>query len=73
MTRPMQIASGISVLFTTLGFGHIVFHNTIHMVQRDHATHLFVALHSIVALVVAVLSLIGAYALLRGPRQQNPQ
>ena len=72
MKRPLSIASGISVLFTTLAFSHIVFHNTVHMVTEHHAHQLFVAIHTIVAAVVVVLSLIGAYFLLVGLRKQNP-
>ena len=71
MTRPMQIASGVSVVFTTLAFAHIVFHNTMHMLEHNRATHLIVALHTILALGVAILSLTGAYFLLRGPRNPN--
>ena len=72
MNRPLYIASGISVLFTTLAFAHIVFHNTVHMVTQHHASQLFVALHTIVAVALAGLSLTGAYILLKGRREQKP-
>ena len=68
MSRTLHIASGISVLFTTLGFGHIVYHNTVHMMTQHGASHLFVAAHSVIAVALAALSLLGAYALLKGGR-----
>ena len=66
MKRGLQIASGISVAFTTLAFGHIAYHNTVHMVTQHGASHLFVRLHSIFAVAVGLLSLLGAYFLVKG-------
>jgi hypothetical protein len=68
MTRTLHIASGISVLFTTFAFGHIVYHNTVHMVAHHGASPLFVGAHTIVALALSVLSLVGGYSLLKGGR-----
>jgi hypothetical protein len=72
MKRGWHIASGISVVFTTLAFGHIVYHNTVHMVTKHGASHLFVGVHTILAIALGVLSLLGAYFLLTGRRDQNP-
>lgn len=71
MTRTLHIASGISVVFTTLAFGHIVYHNTVHMVTKHGEGHLFVAVHTILAVALGALSLLGAYSLLTGGRGQN--
>ena len=71
MNSTWRIASGVSVLFTTLAFAHIVFHNTLHMVN-EHGANLFVALHTVVAVLLVILSLAGAFCLLRSKRQQNP-
>lgn len=73
MNRPLSIASGISVAFTTLAFSHIVFHNTVHMITDHRARGVFIAIHTIFAAIVVVLSLIGAYFLLTGRRAQKPQ
>ena len=72
MNRPLQLASGISVLFTTLAFSHIMFHDTVHMITDHRARVVFIAIHTVIAVVVAALSLIGAYFLLRGRRRQDP-
>ncbi len=66
MSKALHIASGISVAFTTLAFGHIVYHNTVHMVTQHGASHLFVGLHSVLAVAVSCLSLLGAYFLVKG-------
>lgn len=71
MNRPLSIASGVAVLFTTLAFSHIVFHNTHHMIAEHHAKLMFVALHSALALIVVALSLTGAYFLLTSRRKEN--
>ncbi len=71
MSRPWQFASGISVVFTTLAFGHIMLHDTLHLVSNHHESQLFVVVHSIVAAGLAILSLLGAYSLLRSGRKQN--
>ena len=69
MGRTLHIASGVSVVFTTLAFGHIVYHNTVHMVTMHHGEGtLFVAAHTILAVAVSALSLLGAYSLLKSGR-----
>lgn len=73
MNRALQVVSGVSVVFTTLGFGHIMFHDTVHMVTGHGEGGLFVAVHTIVAAALVVLSLIGGYFLLTTRAKQNPQ
>lgn len=70
MNRGLQIASGISVLFTTLAFGHIMVHDTQHMMSHHEDNHFFVVAHTIVAIALGVLSLAGAFCLLTGKRRQ---
>ncbi len=71
MKRTLQIASGISVLFTTLAFGHIMVHDTAHIMSHHDASPLFLVAHTILAVAFGVLSLIGAYFLLTGWRRQS--
>lgn len=66
MNTKMQIASGVSVLLTTLGFSHIVFHNTVHMLSHHDESHVFVAAHSVLAVALVILSLAGGFCLLTG-------
>ena len=73
MKRVLVISSGVSVVFTTLAFAHIVFHNTVHMVTMHRAKPIYVAAHTILAVVVAALSLTGAYFLFTGSRGAGPQ
>jgi hypothetical protein len=63
MKRTLYIASGISVLFTTLAFGHIMSHHD--------GSAVFLIAHTILAVAFGVLSLIGAYFLLTGWRRQS--
>ena len=72
MKRTLQLASGISVVFTTLAFGHIMVHDTAHIMSHHDASPLFLVAHTILAVAFGVLSLIGAYFLLTGWRRQNP-
>jgi hypothetical protein len=72
MKRTLYIASGISVLFTTLAFGHIMVHDTQHIMSHHDASPVFLIAHTILAIAFGVLSLIGAYFLLTGWRRQNP-
>jgi hypothetical protein len=67
----MQIASGISVLFTTLAFGHIMVHDTQHMMSHHEDNQFFIVAHTIVAIVLGVLSLAGAFCLLTGKGRQT--
>ncbi len=71
MKRALVIVSGVSVLFTTLAFGHVMYHDTVHMMTRHEESHLFVAVHTILAVGFGVLSLLGAYFLLTGGGRQN--
>ncbi len=71
MKRTLYIASGISVLFTTLAFGHIMVHDTAHIISHHDASPVFLILHTILAVAFGVLSLIGAYFLLTGWRRQK--
>jgi len=71
MKRALHLASGISVLFTTLAFGHIMVHDTQHIMSHHDASPVFLIVHTILAVVFAVLSLIGAYFLLTGWRRQS--
>jgi hypothetical protein len=71
MNRGLRIASGISVLFTTLAFGHIMVQDTQHMLA-NHAGHAFVVGHSIVALALGLLSLTGGISLLSSSAPQKP-
>jgi hypothetical protein len=69
--RTLYIASGISVLFTTLAFGHIMVHDTAHIMSHHDASPVFLIAHTILAVAFGVLSLIGAYFLLTGWRRQS--
>ena len=71
MKRTLQLASGISVLFTTLAFGHIMVHDTAHIMSHHDESPLFLIAHTILAVALGVLSLIGAYFLLTGWRRQS--
>jgi len=70
MNPKIRIASGVSVLITTLAFGHIMIHDTQHLL-RDHESTAFVVGHSIVAMVLGVLSLAGGFCLLTGKVRQK--
>ena len=72
MKRTLYLASGISVLFTTLAFGHIMVHDTQHiMTHHEEGAALFLTVHTILAVALGMLSLIGAYLLLTGWRRQR--
>ena len=71
MKRTLYLASGISVLFTTLAFGHIMVHDTAHIMTHHDASPVFLILHTILAAAFGVLSLIGAYFLLTGSRRPS--
>jgi hypothetical protein len=59
------------VLFTTLAFGHIMVHDTQHMMSHHEDNHFFVIAHTIIAIVLGVLSLTGGFLLLTGKRRQS--
>jgi uncharacterized membrane protein len=71
MKRTLYLASGISVLFTTLAFGHIMVHDTQHIMSHHDGSAVFLIAHTILAVAFGVLSLIGAYFLLTGWRRQS--
>jgi hypothetical protein len=69
----LHMASGVSVLVTTLTYGHTMYRTMAHLVEHHGQgfSHPFFAVHTILAAAAGVLSLIGAYFLLTGWRQQN--
>jgi hypothetical protein len=71
MKRTLQLASGISVLFTTLAFGHITVHDTAHIMSHHDTSRVFLIVHTILALAFEILSLIGAFFLLTGWRRPS--
>ena len=73
MRRPMYLVSGISVLFTTLGFSHVMVQRFSHevTVHGENFTHPFFAVHVVLMAAVGLLSLVGAYFLLTGWRRQS--
>jgi methyl coenzyme M reductase beta subunit len=74
MKRTLYIASGVSVLVTTLTYGYSMYRTMAHLVTHHGQgfAHPFFAVHTILAAGTGVLSLIGAYFLLTGWRQPNP-
>lgn len=74
MKRTLYLASGVSVLITTLTYGHSMYRTMAHLVTHHGQgfSHPLFAVHTILAAATGVLSLIGAYFLLIGWRQQNP-
>jgi hypothetical protein len=74
MKRTLYIASGLSVLVTTLTYGHTMYRIMAHLVTHHGQgfSHPFFAVHTVLAAATGVLSLIGAYFLLTGWRQTNP-
>jgi len=71
MNSKMRFASGVSVLFTTLAFGHIMVHDTQHMMSHHEDNLFFLIVHTILAIALGVLSLTGAFYLLKGKRPQK--
>jgi hypothetical protein len=71
MKRTLHLASGVSVLFTTLAFSHIMVHDTAHIMSHHDASPVFLIVHTILAVAFGVLSLIGAYFLLSSWRRQK--
>jgi len=74
MKRTLYIPSGISVLVTTLTYGHNIYRIMAHSVTHHGQgfSHPFFAAHAILAAATGVLSLNGAYFLLTGWRERNP-
>lgn len=74
MKQTLYIASGISVLITTLTFAHSMYGTMAHLVTHHGQgfSHPFFAAHTVLAAAAVVFSLIGAHFLLTGWRQRNP-
>ncbi|HEU0369656.1 MAG TPA: hypothetical protein VFR42_10620 [Candidatus Acidoferrum sp.] len=70
MNSKLRFASGISVLFTTLAFTHIMFHDTVHFLHGPES-HWFVGIHTVVAIVLIILSFTGAYYILTSGRKPS--
>ena len=66
MKRTLHIASGVSVLVTTLTYGYNMYRMMGHLVTHHGQgfSHPFFAVHTILASATGVLSLIGAFFLL---------
>ncbi len=73
MKQTLHLTSGISVLFTTLGFSHLMVGRISHDITAhgEGFSHPFFAVHTILIAAAGVLSLIGAYFLLTGWRRQT--
>jgi hypothetical protein len=73
MRRALYIASGLSVVVTSLSFGRDMYRIMAHLVEHHNQslTHPFFAAHAILAVATGVLSLVGAYFLLTGWRQPD--
>ena len=69
MNSKLRIASGVSVLFTTLAFGHIMVHDTQHIMSHSDGSRLFLIAHTGIAIVLGVLSLTGGFLLLTNRRR----
>jgi|GraSoiStandDraft_45_1057281.scaffolds.fasta_scaffold879292_1 hypothetical protein len=73
MNSKLRFASGVSVLFTTLAFGHIMIKDTQRMMghQESHQgdSQLFIVAHTIIAIALGILSLTGGFLLLSNRRR----
>jgi hypothetical protein len=69
MNSKLRFASGVSVLFTTLAFGHIMVHDTQHIMSHPDGSRLFLIAHTVIAIVLGVLSLTGGFLLLTNKRR----
>jgi hypothetical protein len=69
MNSKTRFASGVSVLFTTLAFGHIMIQDTQRMMSQHDESQLFIVAHTIVAIALGVLSLTGGFYLLTNRRR----
>jgi len=61
--RALRIACGVSVLFTTLAFAHLLHHHSTHAGPGDFHDPIFV-IAFVAAVAAGVLSFIGAILLL---------
>jgi hypothetical protein len=73
MKRFLYIASGVSVLLTTLSYGYIMYGKMAHLVTHHGLSfsNPFFAVHTFIATAAGVLSLVGAYFLLSGWPRRN--
>jgi nitrate reductase gamma subunit len=69
MNSKLRFASGVSVLFTTLAFGHIMIKDTQNMMSHHDESQSFIVVHTIIAIVLGVLSLTGGFLLLSNRRR----
>jgi hypothetical protein len=71
MNSKLRFTSGVSVLFTTLAFGHIMIKDTEHMISHhgDGDSQLFIVAHTLIAILLGILSLTGGFLLLSNRRR----
>jgi hypothetical protein len=62
--RALRIASGVSVLFTSLAYGHLLHHHAVHAGPSDFHNPIFAVSYA-VAVVAGVLAVIGGILLLK--------
>jgi hypothetical protein len=62
--RILNIVSGVAVLFTTLGYGHLLHHFFVHASQEDYHSPLF-WMAIIAALGAGIFSFLGGCVLLK--------
>ena len=65
--RILNIISGICVLFTSLGYVHILHHHFVHSPHDAYRSPLFWAV-VLLALIAGIFSFIGGILLLKRPR-----
>jgi len=70
MNRPLLVVSGLAVLFTSLGYCHILYHATVVHHLADRPAYL---VGIIAAAVIGVLSFVGGILLLLAARRQSPR
>ena len=68
MNSKLRFVCGVSVLFTTLAFGHIMVRDTQHMLSQHDDSPVFVVVHTVLAIVLGILSLTGGFLLLTNRR-----
>src|SRR5260370_26168390 len=71
MNFKLRFASGVSVLFTTLAFGHIMIKDTQGMVSHHDAGQLFIVVHTIIAIALTVFYVTCSFSLFRTGRLQK--
>jgi F0F1-type ATP synthase membrane subunit c/vacuolar-type H+-ATPase subunit K len=68
--RILNFLCGVAVLFTTLAYGHLIEHHTMHQAHSNEVHTGFVLL-VVVAIVVGMLSLTGGLLLLQNSRRRS--